>query len=55
MKLLDILLTKDGSALMKVLEVLQTRECGYEGLVEKFYAHMDVMDKARESASKLII
>lgn len=54
MDLLDILLTKDGSTLMKVLEVLQTHECGYAELVGKFYAHMDAMDKARKSAGKLL-
>ena len=52
MKLLDILQTKDGSALMKALDVLQTCECGYRELVEEIHAHLDEMDKAR-SACKL--
>ena len=54
-KLLDILLTKDGSALLKVLEILNTRECGYTELVGKLFADMDTMqkDKSTKPTGKL--
>ena len=48
-KLLDILLTKDGSALLKVLEILKTRECGYTELVGKLFADMDTMQKDKST------
>ena len=47
-------MTKDGSAILKALEILQTRECGYADLVAKLYADMDKMqkDKSGKRASK---
>ena len=46
-KLMDILLTKDSSALLKVLEILNTRECGYAELVGKLFADMDALQTDR--------
>ena len=44
-KLVDILLTKDGSAILKALEILRNRERGYVELVDRLYANMDDMQK----------
>ena len=46
-KLVDLLLTKDGCALLKVLEILRTRECGYEGLVAKLITDVEAMQKSK--------
>ena len=51
-KLMDILLTKDSSALLKVLEILNTRECGYAELVGKLFADMDAMQKDKSTKPK---
>ena len=48
-KLMDILLTKDSTALLKVLEILKTRECGYTELVGKLFADMDALQKDRST------
>lgn len=48
-KLVDILLTKDGCAILKVLEVLRTRECGYEGLVAKLISEVETMQKSKST------
>ena len=44
-KLVDILLTKDGSAILKALEILRNRERGYVELVDRLYVNMDDMQK----------
>lgn len=44
-KLVDILLTKDGSAILKALEILKTRECGYTVLVGRLFTAMDALQK----------
>ena len=44
---MDTLLTKDGRAIMKALNILQTRECGYADLVDKIRADMDEMQKVK--------
>ena len=51
---MNTLLTKDGSAILKALEILQTRECGYAEMVDKLYADMDEMqkDKSGKRTSK---
>lgn len=52
-KLVDILLTKDDSALLRVVKILETCECGYKDLARKFFAHMDALqiDKDRKASS----
>ena len=51
---MDTLLTKDGRAIMKALDILKTQECGYADLVDKILADMGKMQqvKSRKSASK---
>ena len=44
-KLVDILLAKDSSAIVKALEILKNHERGYASLVDKLYANMDDMQK----------
>ena len=46
-KLVDILATKDGSAILKALEILKTRECGYQQLVGSLFTAMDDLQKER--------
>ena len=48
------MLTKDGRAIMKALDILKTQECGYADLVDKILADMGKMQqvKSRKSASK---
>ena len=55
-KLLNILLTKDGSVLLKVLTILDTHECGYADLVKAFSDDMDAMqrDEDKKATSKLL-
>ena len=50
-KLVEVVLTKDGSALLKVLEILKTRECGYVELVDKLFADMDAIEKSKSARS----
>ena len=47
-QLVDILLTKDDRALLRVIKILETRECGYADLAKEFFAQMDAMQKARD-------
>ena len=53
-KLVDILLTKDESKLVRVVKILETCECGYAELARKFFAYMDTLqkDKDKKAASK---
>lgn len=46
-KLVDILLKKDGSAILKVLQILRDRECGYVELVDGLFADMDIYSYCR--------
>lgn len=49
-----MLLTKDGSALLKVLDILKTKECGYLGLVDMLLAEMDMLQMPMNLISKLL-
>ena len=55
-RLVNILLLKDGSAILKALEMLDTRECGYKKLVKTLFDHMDVLQtlKDNKTTSKLL-
>ena len=48
--MVDILLTKDGSAILKALDILKTDECGYGDLVDKIFVEMDVLQKERSAS-----
>ena len=53
-KLVEILLTKDPGALLRVVEILKTQECGYEDLAKKFFTDLDKIqtNKNKQAASK---
>lgn len=53
---MNILLLKDGSAIVKALEMLDTRECGYKVLVKTLFDHMDLLQglKDNKATSKLL-
>ena len=40
-------MTKDGSTILKALEILKTREAGYTELVDRIFADMDALQKAK--------
>ena len=50
-KLVEILQTKDAGALLRVVKILETQECGYEDLAKDFFADLDKMqtDKYKQA------
>ena len=41
------LLPKDGSVLLKFLQILEKDECGYDDLVKKLYSEMDELQEQK--------
>lgn len=56
-RLLDALLTKDASDILKTLDILETRECGYAVLVKVVFYHMNTLQQEvndKKAARKLL-
>ena len=54
---MDTLLTKDASEILKALDILKTRECGYAELVNNIFHHMNTLQQEvndKKAARKLL-
>ena len=54
---MDALLTKDASEILKTLDILENRECGYTGLVKVVIHHMNTLQQEvdnEKAARKLL-
>ena len=56
-KLVDALLRKDASEILKALDILETCECGYAGLAKVVFDHMNTLQQEfndEKAARKLL-
>ena len=54
---MDALLTKDASEILKTLDILENRECGYGGLVKVVFHRMNTLQQEvndEKAARKLL-
>lgn len=54
---MDTLLTKDASEILKALDILKTRECGYAELVNNIFHQMNIVQQEvndKKAARKLL-
>ena len=53
---MDALLTKDASEILKALDILKTRECGYAELVNNIFHQMNIQQEVndKKAARKLL-